>query len=72
MDYNSGPYTVTFPTGQTTATFNIPISNDMIFEATENFMLTIDNSSLPSNVRLGTSDQATVNIINDDRELIQI
>ena len=72
MDYDSGPYTVTFPVGVTMVPFDVPITDDMIFEATENFMLTINNSSLPGSVRLGSPDEATVNIIDDDRELIQI
>ena len=72
MDYGSGPYTVTIPAGQTTATFDVPITYDMILEGNENFMLTIDNSSLPSSIRLGNPDEATVNIVDDDRESIQI
>ena len=67
MDYTSGPYTVTFPAGSTTATFNVPITDDMILEELENFMLTI-NSSLPTGVTRGTPSQATVNIVDDDRK----
>ena len=47
MDYTSGPYTVTIPAGQTTATFNVPITDDMILEIDENFILTIDETPLP-------------------------
>ena len=32
MDYDSGPYTVTFPAGQTIATFNVPINDDVILD----------------------------------------
>ena len=67
MDYTSGPYTVTFPAGQTTATFNVPITDDMILEGNENFMLTI-NQTLPTNVTRGTPNEATV-IIYDDGKL---
>ena len=66
MDYTSGPYTVTFPAGQTTATFNVSITDDMILEGNENFMLTIDPSSLPDGVTRGTPGEATVNIVDDD------
>ena len=71
MDYTSGPYTVKFPARDTTATFNIPINNDDILEGDETFMLTID-PSLPTGVKLGTPSEATVTIMNDDCELIQI
>ena len=66
MDYTSGPYTVTFPVGETNATFNIPINDDDIVEGDENFTLTINSSSLPDNVTRGTTGEATVTIVNDD------
>ena len=66
MDYTSGPYTVTFPVGQTTATFNVPINDDNILEGNENFILTIDQTSLPSSVNRGSPGQATVTIIDND------
>ena len=66
MDYDSGPYTVTIPAGQTTATFNVPITDDMILEGSENFMLTIDETSLPDDVTRGTPGEATVNIVDND------
>ena len=69
MDYASGPYTVTFPAGQTTATFNIPITNDMILEINEDFMLTINQTSLPTVVIRGTPGEATVTIVDNDRKL---
>ena len=66
MDYNSGPYTVIFPARTTTASFNVPINNDMISEGDEDFKLNIDEASLPGSVRLGTPDEATVIIMDDD------
>ena len=66
MDYTSGPYTVTFPAGQTTATFDVPINDDNILEDNENFILTINPSSLPSDVTVGSPGQATVTIGDDD------
>ena len=68
MDYTSGPYTVTFPAGQTTATFDVPINDDNILEDNENFILTIDPSSLPSNVTIGDPGQATVTIVDDSND----
>ena len=70
MDYTSGPYTVTFPAGQTTATFDVPINDDDILEGNENFILTIDPSSLPSDVSVGDPDQATVTIVDNDRKYL--
>ena len=67
MDYGSGPYTVTFPAGVTSASFDIPINNDMISEGDEDFTLTIDPSSLPPTcVSVGSPDQATVTTKDDD------
>ena len=70
MDYTSGVYTVTIPAGQTTATFNVPITNDMILEGSENFMLTINETSLPGDVTRGNPGEATVNIVDNDRKYI--
>ena len=70
MDYDSGPYTVIIPAGKTTATFNISINDDTIFERDENFMLTINGTSLPDSVTLGNPDEATVTIVDNDRKYI--
>ena len=69
MDYGSGPYTVTFPAGTTMVPFSVSIIDDMIFEGNENFTLTIDPTSLPpTGVSVGSPDQATVTIVDDDRK----
>ena len=69
MDYGSGPYTVTFPAGITMVLFDIPINDDMIFEGNENFTLTIVPTSLPpTGVTVGSPDQATVTIVDNDRK----
>ena len=68
-DYNSGPYTVTFASGVTTAPFNIPITDDVIFEGNESIKFEIINSSLPSNVSVSNPDQATVIILDDDSKM---
>ena len=72
MDYISGPYTVTFPAGQTTATFNISINDDDIGEGDESFTLTINETSLPTNVTRGIFGEATVAIVNDDGKSLSI
>ena len=66
MDYNSGPYPVTFPAGVTSVTFDVPINDDNILEGSENFMLTIDQSSLATNVNSGIPNETTVTIVDDD------
>ena len=68
VDYDSGPYTVTFPTGQTRVPFDIPINDDIILENVENFMVTIMTSPLPDGVTRGNPDSATVNIMDNDRK----
>ena len=72
MDYTSGPYAVTFPAGQTTATFNVPITDDMILEGDDSFTLTINETSLPTNVIRGIFGEATVTIVNDDGKSLSI
>ena len=68
MDYTSGPYSITFPTGVISVSFSISINDDNIFEENENFTLTI-NSSLPTGVMVGNPGQATVTIVNNDCKL---
>jgi len=70
VDYNSGPYPVTFPAGVTSVTFDVPITDDSILEGSENFMLTIDQSSLPTGVNRGDPGEATVTIVG--KEFINI
>ena len=52
----------------TSVPFDIPIINDMILEDDENFTITID-PSLPTGVTVGTPDQATVTIVDEDSKL---
>ena len=47
--------------------FNISITDDMILEHNESFMLTID-PSLPTDVSVGNPDQITINIMDNDRK----
>ena len=69
MDYGSGPYIVTIPAGVTMFPFNISINNDNIYEGDEDFMITIDPSTLPDDVSVGNPGEATVTIVDDDSEL---
>ena len=68
-DYKSGPYSVTFTAGQTIAVLNISITSDSILENDENFILTINSSSLPNGVSIELG-QTTVTILDKDGECL--
>ena len=68
VDYDSGPYTVTFPVGQSSVSFDVLINNDNILEDNEIFTLTIMQNALPNRVTRGSTSQATVTIVNNDGE----
>ena len=70
VDYDSGPYTVTFPAGETIVSFDVPINNDNIFENDEDFTLTIDSSSLPTGTTVGHPSTSTVFIVNEDSKFL--
>ena len=72
VDYSSGPYTVTFPAGATSAFFDVLINDDITLENNEQFTITIDPSSLPSRVSVSNPGQAVVTIRDDDSEWIAI
>ena len=55
-----------FPAGVTNASLYISIINDETFEKNEEFLLTILQTSLPSDVDVGATSQATVTIVDDD------
>ena len=66
VDYDSGPYTVTFTAGQTIAPFSVPINDDNTLENAETFNVTIIHSSLPDRVTVVDPHEAAVIIGNDD------
>ena len=66
VDYDSGPYSVTFTAGQTSVSFDVPINDDNILEDDENFILTIISATLPVNVTRGSTGQATVTVVDND------
>ena len=67
-DYELETHEVTFQKGtnKSKTTLNITIINDTIWEPNENFTLTINTSSLPSNVNVAEPGSTTVTILNDD------
>ena len=68
VDYDSGPYTVTFPAGVTSVLFDVPIIGDNIFEVNDRFMLTIRDIALPDSVIHGSPGQPTVTIWDNDHK----
>ena len=68
VDYDSGPYSVTFPAGQTNASFEIPINNDNIYKYSMVFNLTINHNALLDGVARGTPYEARVTIVDNEGE----
>ena len=68
VDYDSGPYSVSFSAGNTNVSFDINITIDNLVEDDEEFHLTIDPSSLPTGVNLSSPHLTTVNIIDTKRK----
>ena len=69
-DYSSGPYTVTFSPGMTTAYFVVSIINDNLLEGNETFTLILIPPSLPSDVIVGNPAEAIVTIVDGTGEWI--
>jgi len=63
VDYDSGPYSVTFPAGNTNVSFDVRINNDKLVEYDEDFHLTIDSSSLPTGININSLHQTTAIIV---------
>ncbi len=63
QDYTAVDETVTIDAGDTTATVNIPILPDTIYERNEDLMVTISD---PQNGELGGTTEALVKIIEDE------
>ena len=64
-DYDSGPYSVTFPANETSISFDVTIINDNVFESLETFDLII-NYSLPHRIICHDICKAVVSIRNDE------
>ena len=61
---------VTIPALQLTFAFNISIIDDSTLEGNETFTLDIIAGSLPSRVSRNSPGMTTVNILDDDGELL--
>ena len=71
IDYNSGPYVITFPAGVTRVHLSIPINDDTLFEHDESFGLFIIPDILPDRVSPGYPNPATVIIEDDECKLLK-
>ena len=63
MDYDSGPYNVMIPSGETRGIFNFRINDDDISEDNETFMIIITSSA---DVICVDHCQATLTILDND------
>jgi titin len=63
-DYTATSGTLNFGAGETSKTFNVPITNDNIAESTESLNLSLDTPT--GGATLGTPATATLTIIDDD------
>ena len=50
MDYDPRPFSITFIASVTVIPLKVSIIDDDTYEGTENFSVSIDSSSLPSNI----------------------
>ena len=64
-DYASGPYDITFRAGNMSVQFNVPLVDDNVYEANEDFTLTI---LPPESILVGNHNQTLVTIVDDDGE----
>jgi hypothetical protein len=62
-DYTGGSGTLNFAAGATSATFNVAIVNDAVYEGNETIVLSLSN---PVNATLGTPATTAVTIIDND------
>lgn len=77
IDYEPGPFTVTFPAETTTALINVTIIDNNIKENDKSFYLTFNSSSITTNpsplsndVNVGNVSEVLVTIIDDERKFI--
>jgi hypothetical protein len=64
LDFVGGPYTVTFADGASSASFDITITDDLIFEGNETINLTI--ASVDNAAAIGLPNVATLTILEND------
>ena len=65
-DFTAPTGSVSIASGFSEASVSIPLLDDADVESDETIIITIDNSSLPSNVSLGSTSDFTITILDDD------
>ena len=66
VDYDSGPYNITFSPGITRVPFHVPIIDDNILENDEHFDLIIVDGSLPNHIISGGIEMTRITIMDND------
>ena len=65
-DYDGTPITISFASGETTQTVNLPIVDDAFFEGSETLSLSLGLSDPTSGASLGAQTTATLTILDND------
>ena len=65
-DYDTGPYTVNFTAGETSATLMVSTMHDNTTELSEDFVVVIYSTNQPGAVEIGPYDMALVTIEDND------
>ena len=65
-DFTAPSGSVSIASGSSEASVSIPLLDDADVETDETIIITIDNTSLPSNVSLGSTSDFTITILDDD------
>ena len=72
VDYDPGPYEVTFPAEMITVSFDVSITDDSMFEGNETFTVNILPSTLPSRVVQRAGCVVAVTIDDEDSKYSNI
>ena len=65
-DFNLRTRSISFPAGVTRVTFNVTITEDSVLEPNENITVGINPITVPSTVTIGSFNNTTITILNDD------
>jgi len=71
-DYDPGPYDISFNIEDTKYLLNISITDDIVLEESEEFILNVNPILLPDRVTIGSIFETRVIIIDNDRKLFKV
>ena len=66
-DYKAGPFSISIPAGKEEESFNVPITDDDVYESDESFELVINRVRLPSRISRAHKYTSTVTILNNEK-----